>query len=157
VTTWREIPGQPGYAVSDTGEMRQVEWRSLDWTGWYGYQISSIGDVRSVDRLVCDRRGIVRKLKGRKLKPTVPGSGRKTDYRMVTLGSGGPRRISVMMLTTFVGPKPFPSAEARHMDGDHNNECIENLAWGSKSQNTRDSIRHLTFNRPWRYRNKRGT
>lgn len=32
----------------------------------------------------------------------------------------------------------------RHLDGNPLNNCIENLAWGTPSQNVQDSIRHGT-------------
>ncbi len=128
-----------------------MEWRPV--VGYPGYEISDHGDVRSVDRVIVTKNGVHKRLKGRLLRPTTPGQG-KTDYRMVWI-AGGNKRIPILMLTTFIGPKPFPKAEARHLNGNPADDWLSNLTWGTKSENTEDSVRHGTFNQPWRYRQNR--
>jgi HNH endonuclease len=51
-------------------------------------------------------------------------------------------RIAELILLTFVGPKPFPKAVARHLDDDKQNNHLDNLAWGSYGDNMRDAYRN---------------
>ena len=37
----------------------------------------------------------------------------------------------------FLGPPPTPAHEVNHIDGCGKNNCVENLEWGTKSQNSR--------------------
>jgi hypothetical protein len=46
------------------------------------------------------------------------------------------------MAVTFLGPKPGPCWEVRHLDGDPTNNRLSNLAWGTKGENTQDRKWH---------------
>ncbi len=48
-----------------------------------------------------------------------------------------------LMLEAFVGPCP-PGMQCRHIDGNPANNRIENLAWGTRSENVMDAVRHGT-------------
>ena len=48
-----------------------------------------------------------------------------------------------IILSTFSGPCP-DKMECRHLDGNKSNNCSDNLAWGTKSENQQDCIRHGT-------------
>jgi len=110
------------------------EWRPV--VGYEGlYEVSSIGRVRSLDRTTSHGHrltGFMRKL------PVQLGR------RSVKLSKGhGPRKISVHVLVAeaFHGPRP-DGQEVRHLDGDSLNNCVDNLAWGTGSENTLDQVRH---------------
>ncbi len=52
-------------------------------------------------------------------------------------------RVHVLVLEAFVGPRP-PGQEVRHLDGDSSRSVLSNLAWGTKSENGYDRVRHGT-------------
>src|SRR3990167_3495984 len=64
----------------------------------------------------------------RALKPH-PGHG---EYLQVTLTRNGKhytRKVHLLVLTAFAGPRPFPKAESRHLNGDNADNRASNLAW----------------------------
>jgi hypothetical protein len=68
-------------------------------------------------------------------------------YREVHLRKDGEqfvRPVNCYVLEAFVGPCPS-GMECRHLDGDVNNNNLQNLVWGTHLQNMRDSIKHGTF------------
>lgn len=121
------------------------EWRPV--VGWDGlYEVSSQGRVRSLPRRSATRRLAVR---GRVLKPTKMPKG----HLMVDLSfdrtCGGRRErrfIHVLVLYAFAGD-PAPGQISRHLDGNPENNTLDNLAWGSHQDNHDDAVRHGTFER----------
>lgn len=61
-------------------------------------------------------------------------------YPCVTL-NGRYFRVHRVVLETFVGPRPR-GAVCRHLDGNPENNRLDNLCWGSKSENWRDACDH---------------
>jgi NUMOD4 motif-containing protein/HNH endonuclease len=123
---WRIVPSEPHYEVSDLGCVR-----SLD------FQITCIG-----------RGGnpYTRWHRGRLLKPVLQTNG----YFDVTVQSDRyinskrvPRRRSVasMVLEAFVGPRP-DGQHSRHLDDDRANNKLQNLAWGTPTDNGQDKKRN---------------
>ena len=51
-----------------------------------------------------------------------------------------------LVLDAFVGPRPH-GMECRHLDGNKENNRLENLRWGTRSENERDKIAHGTDHR----------
>lgn len=107
-------------------------WRPIP--GWEDrYQVSNFGRVRSRRR-----RG-------------APGGLRRLandafGYRVLSLSRPGARvtkRVHVLVLTAFVGPRPTGHL-VRHLDGDPSNNRLSNLAWGTSSENNHDQVRHGT-------------
>lgn len=47
----------------------------------------------------------------------------------------------------MVGPRPFPGAQVRHLDGNPANNCASNLAWGNATENADDRLRHGRYAR----------
>ncbi len=110
---WRPVPGYDGaYEVSDQGQVRSYLRRG-----------------RSTDR--------------RETPVIVKGSATHSGYRVVSLRG---RRWSVheLVLTAFVGPRtaPWPETEVRHLDGHKSHNWLENLQWGTKSENADDMVLH---------------
>lgn len=111
---WRDIPGYEGR-----------------------YQVSTHGRVRSLSRPVRCCGGKFRMLNGRILRP-----GRMNEFGHVSvmLGrDGGSRCVHDLVLTTFVGPRPA-GQEARHRDLDGSNNKLDNLLWGTRFDNMRDTF-----------------
>jgi hypothetical protein len=110
--------------------MLKEQWRSV--AGFEGlYEVSDMGRVRSLHRV-----------EPRVLKP---GS-IHTGHLMVWLCSGGTRKavtIHRLVLQTFVGSCP-EGHECCHRDGNPTNNRVENLYWGTRSQNVLDAVRHGT-------------
>lgn len=116
---WKPIPGYEGY-----------------------YEVSSYGRVRSVDRTIRTASGELRRHVGQILKFEVD----KDNYRRVGLFRGGLRsrqRVHRLVALVFCG-KPSEGQEVRHLDGDPANNRVENLRWGSQSENRQDSVAHGT-------------
>jgi len=85
------------------------------------------------------------RLRGKTLKLVKHREG----YRCVTLyrNDGKPTKVLVhhLVLEAFVGPRP-PGKEGCHWDNNRANNYIENLRWGTRSDNMQDSVRHGTHN-----------
>lgn len=109
---WKVIPGFPGYMVSDQGTVRSTP---------------SEGSRRS----------------GNILKHEVTSRG----YHYVGLyppeGGRQPTRkkVSVLVLEAFVGPRP-EGLHACHRDDDRDNDTLDNLYWGTPKQNQADLLRN---------------
>ena len=117
-----------------------------DWEGLY--EVSDMGHVRSVDRWVYAHYGPVgnyegRFRRGKTLKATVDSKG----YPYVTLcrGQEDRQRIGVhaLVMRAFVGPRP-DGMEVRHLDGNSSDPKLLNLAYGTRSENAQDALRHGT-------------
>lgn len=113
------------------------EWRWV--VGYEGYyEVSSLGRVRSVPRIVRYRSGRVAKLRGRSLG--FDGS----TYPRVMLTDGERRAfryIHHLVAESFHGVRP-DGMEVRHLDGDPTNNAAANLKWGTSSENNDDIVRH---------------
>ncbi len=72
-----------------------------------------------------------------KLKTNMSG-----NYHRVRLG-GKPRMVSHVILETFVGPRP-EGMEASHLDGNTDNNRLDNLVWESRSDNLLRKREHGT-------------
>jgi hypothetical protein len=109
--------------------MSEEEWRPIP--GWEGaYEASNLGRVRSL-------RGGHRW--GRVLKPHIRTT--SGGYPQVSLGLNGTTCVHVCVAGAFLGPRP-PGHQVRHLDGDPLNNRVENLAWGTPSENQHDKIQH---------------
>lgn len=109
-----------------------------------GYEVSDQGRVRSLDREVRSRWGSPKTLAGKILSYSlVGGSGPTGRYRSCTLFREGKRRkvtIHTLMLEVFIGPRP-EGAYGCHRDDNPENNCLENLYWGTPTQNIQDAVR----------------
>lgn len=118
-------------------EIVHEEWRPV--LGYEGqYEVSSIGRVRSLNRIVMNRgKGVAKP--GKHLTPHLSMFG----YFNVRLGG---RTVSVhrLVLESFVGPCP-PGMEACHFpDPTRTNNAISNLRWDTRSANYGDRVPHGT-------------
>jgi len=116
-------------------------WRPVkDYEGLY--EVSNLGSVRSMDRSIHTKTG-VRHWQGKLLKPRI-GSG---GYALVSLYHAGRvihPRIHVLVLETFVGPRPAPDYDCCHNDGNAANNSLCNLRWDTRRENHADLVRHGT-------------
>lgn len=111
-----------------------------------GYEASSEGRVRSVDRTLETVRGPWR-VRGILLKPLV--NHRRAGYMYVSLPTQQPdaraQRLTVHLIIaeTFLGPRPA-GLEVRHLNGNNQDNRASNLTYGTRSQNAHDRVRHGT-------------
>lgn len=113
-------------------------WKPI--SGYHGYEVSNKGNVRSFKPR--SGRGELEK-QPRPLKSHVT----KKGYVHVTMSINGKkstRFVHHLVLENFVGPRPS-GMETRHLDGDQKNNYLENLEWGTSSENTQDQRAHGTF------------
>ena len=102
------------------------------------YQVSNLGNVRSLGRRVRCGRNATREIKGRVLKPA--GS-KKDPHLTVTLGHGARGSlVHQLVARVFLGPCP-PGQEVRHLDGNPLNNRLDNLAYGTRAENILDVLR----------------
>lgn len=118
-------------------------WRAIP--GFEGaYEVSDLGRVRSLDRVVASigaLRGYPKRLHGRLLKPQIHSQG----YLQVAL-SGCLFLVSWLVLAAFMGPRPL-GFESCHKDGNRKNNSLANLRWGDHTSNCADRITHGTHSR----------
>lgn len=77
---------------------------------------------------------------GRVFQELFPAKG-QGGYHHIKTGKTHVRRHTVVA-ETYIGPRPFPGAHVRHLDGDPGNDVPGNLAWGTAKQNGQDTIAH---------------
>lgn len=112
--TWKAIPGYEGM-----------------------YEVSSIGRVRSMDRITRHhrrRRGVV-------LRQATTKSG----YRVVCLHRDNRRfnfRVNRLVALAFLGVPPPGKQFVLHGDDNPLNNSTDNLRWGDASDNMRDKSQH---------------
>lgn len=131
-----------------TGRVWEI-WRPA--VGFPDYEVSSMGRVRSVPRLQVraetpSRRGHVRRLPGKVLRPWVSG---KYGHRMVTLyrdEAAFHKQVHRLVLEAFVGPRP-DGLEACHWNGRAGDNRLGNLRWDTHAANVEDAMRHGTVPR----------
>lgn len=125
------------------GMTTEEQW--LPVSDYPGYEVSSKGRVRSLDREVIGSWGTPKKLKGKILAQTKVGGDKPSGgrYYACTLFREGKRKmvtIHILVLETFVSSRP-EGKWGLHRDDDPENNCLENLYWGTPTENTQDAIR----------------
>lgn len=121
--------------------MNKEQWLPVE--GFDGYQASSLGRVRSIDRIITTSGGTPRNLPGVILTQSLARTGRY-QVTLCRYGKKYPTPVHKIVATTFFGPKPTPKHEVCHNDGDPLNNQVNNLRWDTKSENRKDRIRHGT-------------
>lgn len=118
---WKEIKGFEGY-----------------------YEVSDSGEVRSLNRIVCESKGVhagkEKMLKGKMMKQSL--SGGRGGYPVVNLHKN--RVSSVRFVHTLVAeaflPNPNHYPTVNHIDGNKQNNSVSNLEWASFSRNNMHAL-----------------
>lgn len=114
---WLPIPGYEGY-----------------------YEVSDLGRVRSLDRIISGGRWGTQRRRGA-IRALAEGA---HGYLVVSLSRNGKqvnRYVHQLVLEAFVGPRPA-GMEACHWDDDPGNARLDNLRWGTRSTNAHDRTRN---------------
>lgn len=129
--------------LNKTGETMVVEqWKDV--IGYEGYyQVSNLGRVRSVDRVVRGRQNSTKKLKGRILQ-SLPING--YGYLIVNLYKNGTKRtdrVHQLVARAWIGPCPN-GQQVRHGPNGKLDNSVFNLCYGTRSEDGLDKRRDGT-------------
>ena len=116
-------------------------WRPIRGRGMADYEVSDLGRVRSWKRPGNTHGGRSSKPHLRKVIVA------KRGYPTVMFAIDGKyvlRYTHHLVLEAFIGLRP-KGTQARHLDGVCTNNKLENLCWGTASDNQRDKIQHGTY------------
>lgn len=111
MSEWRDVPGLPGLQVSDHGFARTLT---------------------RVIRAVHGREWVA---KGQLLSAVYAGHG----YRSIRF-EHKTYKIANLIALAFLGPKPSPLHQVRHLNDDKSNDRLSNLAYGTKTENQSDRV-----------------
>lgn len=109
------------------------------------YEVSTLGRVRSIARVILRKNGRTQSVKAGVLKPQK----RKFGYLGIALSKDGKSctlTLHRLVLESFVGPRE-PWQECCHCNGDPSDNRLSNLRWDTKESNASDRPIH----RPDRY------
>lgn len=115
-------------------------WKAV--VGYEGsYEVSNLGRVRSLDRVVespTAARGYPKRVIGRLLRPQNHSAG----YLHVRI-CRTTRLINHLVLEAFIGPRP-DGLEACHNTGNKKDNRLSNLRWDTHVANCADCVEHGT-------------
>lgn len=104
------------------------------------YQVSNLGNLRSLDRIVFNPRYMFQTLKGKLISPVKEHTG----YYQVRLNKFGKRetvKLHRLVLITFVG-NPDNKAEVNHKNGIKSDNRLSNLEWVTRSENQQHAFKN---------------
>ena len=113
------------------------EWRPVP--GHPGYEASSLGRIRSMDRWVAYSNGHQHFHSGAILRPM-----RRGKYHRVNLGPTRGKAVHVIICTVFHGKKPSKRHHVAHWNGNAHDDRAANLRWATPKQNKADDLRNGT-------------
>lgn len=117
---WKDIPGYEGF-----------------------YQMSDLGNIRSLDRLVSGKNGTARKLKGHIMRPSKAVKGLYSRIQLRKNNKVKQMLVHRLVMLTFVGPCPI-GEEVLHGPAGISVNSLQNLKYGTHSKNTMDRYRDET-------------
>lgn len=124
-----------------SGWAQAEEWRPIP--GYAGYEASSLGRVRSVDRMVKGGYGLPRTAKGR-VRVATPGWKGYLDLVIRVDGVRKNRGVHQLVALAFLGTRPEGATMVCHRDGNNTSNVPGNLYWGTHIDNEQDKRRHGT-------------
>ena len=116
--------------------MKEI-WKDIK--GYEGlYQVSNLGNVRSMDRITRDGR----KIKGKNIKPHTNGNSRYLRAALCNNGKIKYENLHRLVAKAFI-PNPQNKPEVNHKDENPSNNFIDNLEWMTSKENSNYGTGHL--------------
>jgi len=118
----------------------QEEWRQVvNYEGYY--EISNLGNLRSVDRIVRYKSSGTMLRRGRPMKQCK----NKYGYMDVRLGKEGVEKAHLVhrLVAMAFLDNPEDKPQVNHKNGVKWNNCLENLEWSTLSENRLHAFREL--------------
>jgi len=125
------------------------------------YEVSNLGRVRSIDRIVIQKgkAGLQRHTyRGKILYPVICGQANRHGVHLYKNGKHHPKLIARIVAEAFI-PNPENKSEVDHIDTNPLNDKVENLRWVTHQENcmnplTRQHVSaakmgHPDWNKPW--------
>lgn len=113
--TWKQIPGLEGL-----------------------YEASSLGRIRSLDRLAVSNKGTARYISGRIISEQWTNR-RYADLSIANNGSVKTMKVHRLVALAFI-PNKNGFLEVNHIDGNRRNNSPDNLEWVTRKQNNDHAI-----------------
>lgn len=117
-----------------------VKWKDV--VGYEGlYQVSDTGLVRSLDKEVAPRKGASSYTKHGRVMVASPNP---KGYLVITLKKAKSKRqfkVHTLVCIAFLGPRPNMQV-VRHLDDNPTNNNLDNLSYGTQSDNMSDRKRN---------------
>ena len=108
------------------------EWKDIK--GYEGvYQVSNMGNVRTLDHFIIDKSGRVQHIKARILKLHTYPNGYK-DVMLQNNGVAKRHLVHKLVAIAFI-PNPNNLPEINHKDESRDNNCANNLEWCTRKYN----------------------
>lgn len=104
------------------------------------YEVSNLGRVRSLDRIINIHRYGREETRRRSGQSLTPRRNPIHGHASVQFGSKN-YGVHRLVLEAFVGPCP-PGMECRHANDVPDDNTLSNLSWGTRSQNRFDGMRN---------------
>lgn len=114
------------------------EWRAIP--GYEGYyEVSNLGNVRSLDRVLVYKNGVATRTKGRLLKQERDVDG----YLRVTLSrnyKSHRRKVHKFVALAFLGPPLNELQQINHKNSQRDDNRVDNIEWATPQQNGRHAV-----------------
>lgn len=120
-------------SVGKKAEAKIEEWRRI--LGEELYEVSTYGEVRSIDRYVHAKAGSVRFVSGRLLNIHKFS---ESGYCYVVIGTKNKLVHRLVAQAFILNPDNKPCVN--HIDGDKSNNRVDNLEWVTHKENTAHAI-----------------